>query len=588
MIWNKKNAVYVASADRTQSKIQHKGIWARLFHTCKTARLPWWSLLMYAILYILEGIILVNIPAASANFFAGDASVKSISTFIGLELLSTVVCQFVLYYNHVVRYKMNRNLRNALWGKILRLKPSYYDRVSSGTLLSRITIDADGMNELIMDVMLEIVFQIYILVLTIGEMSKVSIRAGLMLLAFFPVTFAVTFLVGRLNLKFENSRAYKCSNLTNYLSELVSCMPLLKSMNMQGYERRRGKQVVDEYYRENRNIVAFDVLKQIIGTVVGIGPQIVIILMGIRMLGDGTVDAAGWYMFYLYAGTFIGFCSTMGSMFEKAKTAQGKLNKISDVLYEEEESLTGYITDIVESGDIAFDRVSFAYEEEPVLKDASFEIPAKGSTVIIGRSGSGKSTILKLLERIYEPTQGRILKNGGNISDVSIQAWRESIAFVTQNTPLMSGTIRENITYGISRQVSDEEIMEAAAFANIDGFIRENPEGLQYQVGQFGEKLSGGQRQKLSVARAILTGAPTLIMDEPTASLDIPSAQEIAQTVQALKRERMIITVTHDARLLKGADHIIAVSPEHRVTQGDHKQMHLMSDIYNQLMAKEN
>lgn len=548
------------------------------------AGIPWLLLMVYLGLMLVQGFVAIKVPVVSGNFFAGDVSVQSIAMFIGIELLLTVMAQGMLYVNHILRYRMNRNMRNALWGKILRLKPKYYDQVSSSTLLSRITVDSDAMNTFVMDVIVSGVYEVYVIVLAIMEMSQISIKAGLMLLVFVPVQLLVMFFAGRVNAKFENQLRFSYAELTNYVSELVSCLPLMKAFNMQGYERRRGRKVVDEYASKQNKLISWGILRGVIGMIIGLGPTICIFLMGIRFLNDGTMDAEGWYVFYAYAGTFIGIANTFGAYFERVKTVQGQLNKISDVLYEEEESLTGYVEEIVASGDIIFDNVSFAYEEDLVLKEASFTIPKGKATAIIGYSGSGKSTTLKLLERIYSPTEGRILKSGKNIEEYNIRNWRSSIAFVSQNTPLMSGSIRENILYGIQREVSDEEIMEAAAMAHVDGFIRETPEGLDYQVGQFAAKLSGGQRQKISIARAILSGAETIILDEPTASLDIPSTMDITSAVENLKGKRTVITVTHDEQLVRACDHIVVVSKEHTVTAGDHKEMKLMSEFYRQLV----
>lgn len=582
--FRKEAAVQVVSGDRTGGTLQNRGIWARFFHTCKVAGIPWGLLALYLGLMVVEGIAIIKVPVVSGNFFAGDVSPKSIAMFIGVELFVTFITQGVLYINHILRYRMNRNMRNALWGKLLRLKPRYYDRVCASTLLSRITVDADGMNAFVMDVLVAGLYEVYIIVLSILEMSRISIRAGLMLLVFVPVQLLVMLLAGRINAKFENQLRFSYADLTEYVSEMVTCLPLMKAFNMQGYERRRGRAVVDEYAAKQNKLISWGILRSVIGTVIGLGPTVCIFLMGIRFLNDGTMDPEGWYIFYAYAGTFIGIASTVGAYFERIKTVQGQLNKISDVLYEEEESLQGYVTEIVQSGDLMFDNVSFAYEEEPVLKNACFTIPKGKATAIIGYSGSGKSTILKLIERIYSPTQGRILQGGRSIEDYAVKAWRGSIAFVSQATPLMSGSIRENVLYGVKRSVSDEEILAAAASVHVDGFLRQAPEGLDTQVGQFASKLSGGQKQKLSILRAILSGANVLILDEPTASLDIPSTMDIISAIESLKGKCTVITVTHDEHLVKACDHVVAVASDHTVQSGSHGDMKLMNEFYRRLM----
>lgn len=566
--------------------VRSEGIWKRFWHLCKTARMPFLSILLYLVLTALEGIILVRIPEASANFFSGDASVKSVLTFIGLELLSTFICQGILFLNHVVRYKTNRNLRNALWGKILKLKPAYFDRVSSSTLISRITVDSDSINELVFDVVLDGISQIYYMVLTVMAMSAISIKAGIILLVFAPVSLLLSYVLGRFNLRFGNKAQFELSNLTEYLSELMSCMPLLKAFNMQGYERRRGKKAVDEYYKANRSLIGLDAVSSMVGSVFGILPEIAIVFMGIKMMEGGTLDAEGWYTFYLYAGSFLGFFTLFGSIWKKAKSIQGKLNQVSSVLYEEEEGVAAYAEELVHRGDIMFDHVSFSYEQEPLLEDVSFHIPGGQITAMVGYSGSGKTTLLKLLSRIYEPTKGRILSGGKVIGDCDPRTWRKNIAYVLQDTPLMSGSIRDNLLYGIHREVSEEELNSTLCLVHLDDFIKELPQGLNTQVGQFGGRLSGGQRQKISVANAILTQAPLLVLDEPTASLDITSTDEIIRAVDQLKGQRTVLLVTHDRQAIAAADHVICAESDHRVLEGSMEEMIRLSDFCRQLTAK--
>lgn len=583
---DEQKQITLQSQDQSGAKVRHKGVWKRFFHTCKVANLPYGLLAFYIVLTVLEGFILVRIPQVNANLFAGDVSPQSVAMFIGMELVSMVITQSILFVNHMVRFRINRNLRSVLWGKILKLKPAYFDRVTASTLISRITVDSDSLNDFVLDVVLEAGTQIYYLVITIAAMSAISIKAGLILMAFAPISILIAFLTGRLSLKFQNSAKFQLSNLTEYLSELISSLPLLKAFNMQGYESRRGKKVIDEYYKANRNLIGLDILSEVLGSVLGILPEIAIILMGIKMLQSNTLDTAGWYTFYLYAGTFIGFFNTLGSIWTRSKSVQGQLNKVSDVLYEEEETVQAYAKAIVADGDIQFDGVSFGYEEEDLLQNVNLTIPGGKVTALVGYSGSGKTTVAKLVERIYEPRSGRILCGGKVIGEGDVRTWREGIAYVMQDTPLLSGTIRENLLYGIRREVSEEEIQEAVKLANLDGFLAETPEGLERQVGQFGSELSGGQRQKIAIAGAILSGAGLLILDEPTASLDITSTSEIVHTILSLKGKRTVILITHDREAVKAADHVIVAEEDHSFHEGDGDTVSLVSGFYRQLMQK--
>lgn len=579
-------AIESRSGDVTRSRIENKGIWKRFFHLCKVARIPYLTLLLYIVLEAAYSAFIIYVPEVNADFFTGDASVRSVSMFLLVELASMAAGQVTLYVAHVFRAKTNRNLRNALWGKILRLKPKYFDQVSANTLLSRITVDADSLNSFVMDIILSIFFSVYSLVLTIKEMSDISMQAAIRLLALVPVFLLLSFIRGRLNLRFENDAKFKLSDLTDYLSELVASLPIIKSLNRQAYESRRGRAVIDGQYRAQRNLIWMDVLLQIISTPIGMLPDIFIILMGVKMLQNSTLTPAGWYVFYIYAGSLVGFVSNLGSFWAQGKAVQGQLNKVSDVLSEEEESLGPYIKEAVESGDIVFDHVTFSYGGTPALDDVSFTIPKGHATALVGYSGAGKSTVLKLLERIYEPDQGRILLCGNQLKDYDIREWRSRIAFVTQNSPMISGTIRENVLYGIRREVSDREIMEAAKMVYVDQFIESCPDGLDHQVGQFGSRLSGGQRQKLSIVRAILARPDYLVLDEPTASLDVISTEEVARAVQNLRSEATVILVAHQADIIRCADHVIVLEQDHTAAEGGPDQMLAASPFFAQLMAE--
>lgn len=191
----------------------------------------------------------------------------------------------------------------------------------------------------------------------------------------------------------------------------------------------------------------------------------------------------------------------------------------------------------MESGDIHFNKVSFRYDDgSEVLSDATFTIPFQRTSVIIGPSGAGKTTILKLLERLYEPTSGSIVLNGSSIHDFNIRRWRKDIAYVPQEVPLLSGTIKENILFGLKHKVSNEEIVVAATLANAHAFITEMPDGYETQVGQSGSKLSGGQRQRIAIARAILQNPKILVLDEPTTALDAIAKSEVLNGLENLKK----------------------------------------------------
>lgn len=579
-----KKSIKVRSADKSSAEVQNKGIWKRFFNVCIKAKLPYFGIILYIAFSMGSTVVLLKIPKTQGNFFAGDASVNSVFMVIFLDLLSNLVSIIVLFTCNVVRAKMDRNFRNVLWEKILHIKPQYFDKVSASTLISRITSDAESLNEFVIDVVVGEFLSLFTIGATIAAMTTINSKAAIIMLVFVPITILIAFVMGRLNLKFNNLLKYSMANLTDYLSELVSSLPVVKAFNKQEYEEKRGEAVINGYYKANRNVMLLDILSQIIDAVVGLGPDVCLILIGISLLNKKAITVAGWYAFYSYTGSLVSFFTSKGNVWVQIKSIQGRLNRVSSILTEPEEGVEPYIQEAVNSGDIVFDKVSFGYDDKSVLKKVSFTIPKNKETAIVGYSGTGKSTILKLLERMYNPSEGRILLNGNELKDYNIKEWRNRIAYVTQNTPMISGTIRENILYGIQREVTDEEIMKAAKLAYVDKFIDSCPEGLGYNVGQFGTKLSGGQRQKISVARAILRNADYIILDEPTASLDIISANEVAKAVENLKIGKTIIVVAHNARMITDADHIVVLDEDSSVVEGTNDELMGSNEFYRQLM----
>lgn len=347
-----------------------------------------------------------------------------------------------------------------------------------------------------------------------------------------------------------------------------------------------GGEVIDSYYAADRSRIFLDIGRQIIGALAGVLPEIVLILMGIRMLRESSLTPAGFYMFYVYSRILLSFVSTMGGYWQQSKAIQGQLNRVSEVLFEEEEAVDTYVEEAAASGDICFDGVTFRYGGTTALDRVSFTIPKNQTTALVGYSGSGKTTALKLLERIYDPDEGRILAGGRALTEYNAREWRSRIAFVPQNAPLLSGTIRENITYGIGREVSDEEIMEAARLVCADRFILESPEGLSRQVGQFGSKLSGGQRQKISIARALLAQAELIILDEPTASLDIIAADEVAKAIESIRHKATIVMIAHQPRILRGADHVVVLDKAHTAVESTHEELMETNGFYARLMQE--
>jgi ATP-binding cassette subfamily B protein len=241
----------------------------------------------------------------------------------------------------------------------------------------------------------------------------------------------------------------------------------------------------------------------------------------------------------------------------------------------------------VTKGHVHFEDVRFAYEpDRPILKGISFEVPAGHTVAVVGPSGAGKSTISRLLFRFYDLSGGRIMIDGQDISRVTQQSLREVIGMVPQDTVLFNDTIRYNIRYG-RWNASDADVEEAARLAQIDGFIRMSPKGYETEVGERGLKLSGGEKQRVAIARTILKGPPILLLDEATSALDSHTEKEIQDALERVSKDRTTLVIAHRLSTIVGADEIIVLDQGQIVERGSHQSLLTLNGLYASMWNRQ-
>jgi ABC-type transport system involved in Fe-S cluster assembly fused permease/ATPase subunit len=279
----------------------------------------------------------------------------------------------------------------------------------------------------------------------------------------------------------------------------------------------------------------------------------------------------------------------MGMVYREIKQAIIDIEKMFNVLSRNPEikDIAGAAPLIVTSGNVRFDNVQFAYEpHRPILKGLSFEVPAGKTVAIVGPSGAGKSTISRLLFRLYDVSSGRILIDGQDIRNVTQASLRASIGMVPQDTVLFNDTIRYNIRYG-RWDASDQEVEEAARLAQIDGFIRLSPKGYETQVGERGLKLSGGEKQRVAIARTVLKAPPILVLDEATSALDSHTEQEIQDALERVSRNRTSLVIAHRLSTIVAADEIIVLDQGRIAERGTHGQLLATGGLYASMWNRQ-
>jgi ABC-type multidrug transport system fused ATPase/permease subunit len=311
----------------------------------------------------------------------------------------------------------------------------------------------------------------------------------------------------------------------------------------------------------------------------------IVLWRGTSLIVAGTMTAGALTVYLAYLKSFFKPVKDLASMTSTIAQTTVALERIETILSADEviqECATPRDPGRVK-GAVTFEHVAFGYDEaNPVLRDVSFTIEPGEVVGIVGPTGSGKSTVLSLLPRFYDPAQGRVLIDGVDIAEYKLSALRAQIGFVLQDTVLFRGTVRENIAYG-RPEATEVEIVAAAKIANADEFIGRMPQGYDSMVGERGETLSGGQRQRIAIARAVIRNSPILVLDEPTAALDAESERLVIEALRRLMQGRTVIMIAHRLGTLVGADRIIVLKDGVVAEQGSHLALIERGGIYAEL-----
>lgn len=572
---------------KTPKKNVNKGIWKTFFNLCLKANLPILGIIIFCIVSMVASKIYLLVPSKTGELFAGNVSVQLVTMIIVYNILTSVLGQITSFVELVVNAKIDRNFRNVLWKKTLQLPMSFFDKVPASSMISRITSDTENLRTFIMKVVVSELIGLYTLYITLKQISLYNKVLVYIILGLIPIVIILAIIIGRITLKIQIIVRDEISNLTRFLSELIRSVPVIKSFNKESYESQRGNNAIEGLYKANKMQLYLSLAINPVNTIVEIGKQVTLILVGIQFIKKGILNAATWYAFYQFATKILNSVNSKQEVWQKIKATQGSLFRVAKVLEEPEEGFLPYKTEVVETGNIVFENVTFGYEDNSILKNVSFTIPYDKTTAIVGPSGVGKTTALKLIERFYAPNKGKITIGGVDIQEFNLKNWRSQVSYVTQDIPMMSGTIKENILYGVKREVTDEELKQAAEVANAHEFIMKQPEGYDTQVGQFGSRLSGGQKQRITIARALLSKPSILVLDEPTSNLDAEATAEVMKGINNLKINRTAIVVAHDEQAILDADHIVVFNSDGSISSGTHMELLATNSFYRSMMGGE-
>ena len=477
------------------------------------------------------------------------------------------------------------DLRRTLYHHIHRLSLAEHDEKRTGDLISRVTSDIEAIQDFITTALLGILTNVLTLLGIIGVMLYLNWRFTLISLSIAPVLFLVVYMFTRRIKKASRDVRKKESELVSIVEEVFSSIRVVIAFAREDYEERR----FESQSLENveMSLLARSIktkLSPIVEIIVATGTCLVL-GYGARLVLAGQLTAGALVVFLLYLGKMYKPMRDLSKMTDTVSKAMVGFERIREVLETESgmRDLPGARRAARFKGKIEFDKVSFGYNQDQlILKDVSFEIEPGQIAAIVGPTGGGKTTIISLVARFYDPVSGEVKIDGTNIRNFTMKSLRQQISFVLQETLLFHAPVWQNIAYG-RPEANRAEIIRAAKLANAHEFIDEMPEGYDTMVGERGVTLSGGQRQRIAIARAVIRNTPILILDEPTSGLDAVSEQAVFEAMGRLMEGKTSIVIAHHLATIRRAQMIFVVQDNTLVERGTHAELLAAGGLYSEL-----
>ncbi|MCM2677066.1 ABC transporter ATP-binding protein [Alkalicoccobacillus plakortidis] len=521
-------------------------------------------------------------------------SVTTISTglvvgLVGVFLAQAVMSGFSIYMMTRVGQHMIAKLREDLWKHVVKLPIPFFDKRNSGETMSRITNDTNVIKEF---VVMQIIPFFSGLISIIGSVILLVIidwKITLMMLVIIPVAFAILMPLGRKMYKVSKATQDETAQFQGDLGRVLSDIRLVKSSLAEPKEEEQGMTRITKLFRFGLREAKINAFVTPLMMTVNLVMLVFLIGYGGFRVSEGTLSAGSLVAIILYMFQIIVPFSQMATFFTQSQKAMGATERIREIMDEkvEEDLEHSTLANNERQEGLVFNRITFGYsEDKQILNDLSFTVDKGKVTAFVGPSGAGKTTIFSLIERFYQPTGGSILFEGNKLTDFQLREWRNKIAYVSQESPMMVGTIRDNLTYGLEG-VTDSQIDLAVDQANLREFINGLPDRYDTQVGERGVKVSGGQRQRLAIARAIIRDPELLLLDEATAHLDSTSESLVQEALQGLMNGRTTLVIAHRLSTVRHADRLIVLEQGQATGIGTHEELIQTHAVYREMVEQQ-
>ena len=489
------------------------------------------------------------------------------------------------YATHWVATKLVMDLRNQMFDKLISLPTPYYDNVSSGAVIANIAFNVTQVMAAGTNVVTVLVRDSFTILGLLAWMFYLNWKLSLIALVVTPLVALTVRIFSKRLRQMSHSSQHAMGDVTHVLEEALSGHKVVKIFGGEAYETQR-------FDEANNRLRRFSIKQNVAASlhvplVQGIAASaLAAIIYFATLQSSGSLITVGGFVSFITAMLMLlAPIKRLTSINEAIQRGLAAAEVVFALLDHDSEPDQGSVNLARATGRIELRNVSLQYETEggAALQDISLTIASGEAVALVGQSGSGKTSLVNLIPRFYHPTQGAILLDDHNLTDIKLASLRDNIAFVSQDVVLFNDSIAANIAYGRKSQASIEEISAAAEAAHAMEFIRNLPQGLQTTVGENGVKLSGGQRQRIAIARAILKDAPILILDEATSALDTQSERHVQAALETLMHKRTTIVIAHRLSTIEKVDRIVVMQQGRIAEQGTHQALLARDGLYANL-----
>ena len=542
---------------------------------------------------------------------ATDEVVKGLMSPAGIDfsaLLDILILLIILYalsflFSTIQGYIMagvsqtvTYELRRAMSEKMDRLPLKYFDSKTHGEIQSRVVNDIETVNQTLSQSLTQIITSITMIVGILIMMIRINLLMTVTALIVLPLSMLVIrLIIGKTQRHFKAQQKY-LGEVNSHVEEMYTGHTIVKAFNRE----EASEEVFDEYneklYESAWKSQFLSGLMMPLTNFIGNLAYVAVCILGGHLALNGSITIGNIQAFIQYVRSFNQPVSQVANVANLLQSTAAAAERVFELLDEEEEVSdqkadgTPALSRENLRGSVGFEHVGFGYEEELVIKDFNFQVQPGQRVAIVGPTGAGKTTIVKLLLRFYELNQGRITVDGNDIRDYSRKELRSMFGMVLQDTWLFNGTVRDNIRYG-KMDATDEEVVEAAKAAHIHHFIMTQPKGYDMEINEEADNISQGQKQLLTIARAILADTPIMILDEATSSVDTRTEALIQQAMANLMKDRTSFIIAHRLSTIRDADWILVMNHGDIIEQGTHQQLleenGFYANLYNSQFAED-